>query len=92
MTGKIGRQTDWRLFQHPLSCLQYDAVRINQLYEQARWAVLLEETECTEEEMVVFAALQVGGSARPSILPQVYTGSIAPNDPVSPMSSSQVGG
>ncbi|XP_028565789.1 fermitin family homolog 3 isoform X2 [Podarcis muralis] len=37
---------------------KYDAVRINQLYEQARWAVLLEETDCTEEEMVVFAALQ----------------------------------
>ncbi|XP_053576037.1 fermitin family homolog 3 [Bombina bombina] len=35
-----------------------DAVRINLLYEQARWAVLLEETECTEEEMMVFAALQ----------------------------------
>lgn len=44
---------------HLLSCLQYDAIRINQLYEQARWAVLLEETDCTEEEMVVFAALQV---------------------------------
>lgn len=39
--------------------LQYDAVRITQLYEQARWAVLLEETESTEEEMMVFAALQV---------------------------------
>uniref|UniRef100_A0A670YXM2 FERM domain containing kindlin 3 n=1 Tax=Pseudonaja textilis TaxID=8673 RepID=A0A670YXM2_PSETE len=37
---------------------KYDAVRINQLYEQARWSVLLEETDCTEEEMVVFAALQ----------------------------------
>ncbi|XP_074860959.1 fermitin family homolog 3 [Carettochelys insculpta] len=37
---------------------KYDAVRINQLYEQARWAVLLEETDCTEEEMMVFAALQ----------------------------------
>ncbi|XP_078064876.1 fermitin family homolog 3-like, partial [Mustelus asterias] len=35
-----------------------DAVRINQLYEQARWAVLLEEIECTEEEMMMFAALQ----------------------------------
>lgn len=35
-----------------------DAVRINLLFEQARWAVLLEETECTEEEMMVFAALQ----------------------------------
>lgn len=37
---------------------QYDAVRINQLYEQARWAVLLEEIDCTEEEMLIFAALQ----------------------------------
>ncbi|XP_004634342.2 fermitin family homolog 1 isoform X1 [Octodon degus] len=37
---------------------KYDAVRINQLYEQARWAVLLEEIDCTEEEMLIFAALQ----------------------------------
>ncbi|KAF3824683.1 hypothetical protein GH733_010017 [Mirounga leonina] len=36
----------------------YDAVRINQLYEQARWAILLEEIDCTEEEMLIFAALQ----------------------------------
>ncbi|RXN04775.1 fermitin family -like protein [Labeo rohita] len=28
------------------------------MYEQARWAILLEEIECTEEEMMVFAALQ----------------------------------
>ncbi|KAG3262862.1 fermitin family member 1 [Ictidomys tridecemlineatus] len=38
--------------------IQYDAVRINQLYEQARWAILLEEIDCTEEEMLIFAALQ----------------------------------
>lgn len=38
--------------------LQYDAVRINQIYEQARWAILLEEVDCTEEEMLIFAALQ----------------------------------
>ncbi|XP_019797003.1 fermitin family homolog 1 isoform X2 [Tursiops truncatus] len=37
---------------------KYDAVRINQLYEQARWAILLEEIDCTEEEMLIFAALQ----------------------------------
>ncbi|GAB5569409.1 fermitin family homolog 1 isoform X1 [Prionailurus iriomotensis] len=37
---------------------KYDAVRINQLYEQARWAILLEEIDCTEEEMMIFAALQ----------------------------------
>ncbi|XP_069036338.1 fermitin family homolog 3b [Lepisosteus oculatus] len=37
---------------------KYDAVRITQLYEQARWAILLEEIDCTEEEMMLFAALQ----------------------------------
>ncbi|NWV96324.1 FERM1 protein, partial [Machaerirhynchus nigripectus] len=37
---------------------KYDAVRINQIYEQARWAILLEEIDCTEEEMLIFAALQ----------------------------------
>ncbi|XP_038607844.1 fermitin family homolog 1 isoform X2 [Tachyglossus aculeatus] len=37
---------------------KYDAIRINQLYEQARWAILLEEIDCTEEEMLIFAALQ----------------------------------
>ncbi|KAL7991288.1 hypothetical protein Chor_015544 [Crotalus horridus] len=36
----------------------YDAVRIHQLYEQARWAILLEEIDCTEEETFIFAALQ----------------------------------
>uniref|UniRef100_A0A8C7Y2M3 FERM domain containing kindlin 2 n=1 Tax=Oryzias sinensis TaxID=183150 RepID=A0A8C7Y2M3_9TELE len=39
-------------------CPQYDAIRVNQLYEQAKWAILLEEIECTEEEMMMFAALQ----------------------------------
>ncbi|CAH2255323.1 fermitin family homolog 1 [Pelobates cultripes] len=37
---------------------KYDAVRINQLFEQARWAILLGEIDCTEEEMLMFAALQ----------------------------------
>ncbi|KAM6954283.1 fermitin family homolog 1 [Aplochiton taeniatus] len=37
---------------------KYDAVRITQLYEQARWVILLEEIECTEEEMLMFASLQ----------------------------------
>lgn len=39
--------------------VQYDAVRLTQLYEQARWAILLEDIDCTEEEMMLFAALQV---------------------------------
>merc|ERR1719367_2250089 len=36
-----------------------DAVRINQIYEQARWQILNEEIDCTEEEMLLFAALQL---------------------------------
>lgn len=43
----------------PYFC-QYDKVRLMQLYEQARWAILLEDTDCTEEEMMLFGALQVG--------------------------------
>lgn len=38
---------------------KYDAVRINLIYEQAKWAILNEEIDCTEEEMLMFAALQV---------------------------------
>lgn len=36
-----------------------DSSRINQIYEQARWAILTEEIDCTEEEMMLFAALQL---------------------------------
>uniref|UniRef100_A0A915LCH1 PH domain-containing protein n=2 Tax=Meloidogyne incognita group TaxID=654580 RepID=A0A915LCH1_MELJA len=39
--------------------LKYDPVRINQLYEQAKWSILLEEVEHTEEEAALFAALQL---------------------------------
>ncbi|VDK22438.1 unnamed protein product [Anisakis simplex] len=38
---------------------KYDPVRINQLYEQAKWSILLEEFDHTEEEAMLFAALQV---------------------------------
>ncbi|BFF99297.1 unc-112-related protein [Drosophila madeirensis] len=37
---------------------KYDQVRINQLYEQAKWSILNEELDCTEEESLMFAALQ----------------------------------
>ena len=47
---------------------QYDAVRINQIYEQARWALISEEIDCTEEEMVMFAALQVNKRDQLSLL------------------------
>ena len=35
-----------------------DESRIAQLYEQARWSILTEEVDCTEEEAYTFAALQ----------------------------------
>lgn len=38
---------------------QYDVVRLTQMYEQARWAILLEDIDCTEEEMLLFGAIQV---------------------------------
>ncbi|CAF0782376.1 unnamed protein product [Adineta ricciae] len=36
-----------------------DAVRLNQLYEQAKWSILSEDIDCTEEEIMAFAALQL---------------------------------
>ena len=38
---------------------QVDEFRIVQMYEQAKWSILTEEVECTEEEAYTFAALQV---------------------------------
>ena len=37
-----------------------DPVRINLIYEQAKWQILNGVIDCTEEEMMLFAALQVG--------------------------------
>lgn len=39
--------------------VQYDRVRINQIYEQAKWSLIMEEIDCTDDEMMMFAALQV---------------------------------
>nr|CDS20537.1 unc 112 protein [Echinococcus granulosus] len=39
--------------------LKNSAVRINQLFEQARWSVVSETIECTNEEAALFAALQL---------------------------------
>lgn len=38
---------------------KYDSARINLIYEQGKWAILNEEIDCTEEEMLMFAALQL---------------------------------
>ena len=43
---------------------KYDAARINLIYNQAKYAILNEEIDCTEEEMLMFAALQVIMSSR----------------------------
>ena len=40
-----------------------DPARINLIYEQAKWQLLNEEIDCTEEEMMLFAALQVRRNA-----------------------------
>ena len=34
-------------------------MRINLIYEQAKWQILNEEIDCTEEEMLLFASLQL---------------------------------
>ena len=39
--------------------LKNDLIRINQIYEQAKWSILSEEVDCTETELIKFAALQV---------------------------------
>ncbi len=36
-----------------------DSSRINQIYEQAKWSILSEEVDATEQELVNFAALQL---------------------------------
>ena len=56
---------------------KYDAVRINQIYEQAKWQLLNEEIDCTEEEMLMFGALQLQinlQSAQPQPLNDVRDG------------------
>lgn len=54
---------------------KYDAVRINQIYEQAKWSLISEELDCTEEEMIMFAAIQLQVQKQ-SLLPQSsYDGS-----------------
>lgn len=44
---------------YELTARPQDAPRLNQLYQQARWQILNQQVQCTEEEMLLFAALQV---------------------------------
>ena len=54
---------------------KFDAVRINMIFEQAKWQILNEQIDCTEEEMLLFAALQVFYFSFP-IVPFVTTSPI----------------
>ncbi|XP_038849487.1 fermitin family homolog 3b [Salvelinus namaycush] len=59
---------------------KYDAVRLTQMYEQARWAILLEDIECTEEEMLLFGAIQYHINKLSLSEPQTMTSSPAMDD------------
>ena len=58
-----------------------DPVRINLIYEQAKWQLLNEGIDCTEEEMMLFAALQVRKSGILSKQTTFFTSSDPPADP-----------
>uniref|UniRef100_A0A3P8ZNF2 PH domain-containing protein n=1 Tax=Esox lucius TaxID=8010 RepID=A0A3P8ZNF2_ESOLU len=59
---------------------KYDAVRLTQLYEQARWAILLEDIDCTEEEMMLFGGLQYHINKLSLSEPQAMTSTPAMDD------------
>lgn len=46
---------------------KYDPVRINQIYEQAKWSIFMEEIDFTDEEAYMFAALQLQVQLRAQI-------------------------
>ncbi|KAK7922431.1 hypothetical protein WMY93_009333 [Mugilogobius chulae] len=59
---------------------KYDVVRLTQLYEQARWAILLEDIDCTEEEMMLFGALQYHINKVAQSEPQLVASAAAMDD------------
>ncbi|KAM4621595.1 fermitin family homolog 3-like [Polymixia lowei] len=69
---------------------KYDAVRLTQLYEQARWAILLEDVDCTEEEMMLFGALQYHINKLSLSEPQALSSSAAMDDLDSALQSLEV--
>uniref|UniRef100_A0A4W6F217 FERM domain containing kindlin 3b n=1 Tax=Lates calcarifer TaxID=8187 RepID=A0A4W6F217_LATCA len=69
---------------------KYDVVRLTQLYEQARWAILLEDIDCTEEEMMLFGALQYHISKVSQSEPQLLSSSAAMDDLESALQSLEV--
>ncbi|XP_037636677.1 fermitin family homolog 3b [Sebastes umbrosus] len=69
---------------------KYDVVRLTQLYEQARWAILLEDIDCTEEEMMLFGALQYHISKVSQSEPQMVSSNAAMDDLESALQSLEV--
>uniref|UniRef100_A0A8C6KXL4 FERM domain containing kindlin 3b n=1 Tax=Nothobranchius furzeri TaxID=105023 RepID=A0A8C6KXL4_NOTFU len=69
---------------------KYDVVRLTQLYEQARWAILLEDIDCTEEEMMLFGALQYHISKVSQSEPQALSTNTAMDDLESALLSLEV--
>uniref|UniRef100_A0A7N8WK26 FERM domain containing kindlin 3 n=1 Tax=Mastacembelus armatus TaxID=205130 RepID=A0A7N8WK26_9TELE len=69
---------------------KYDVVRLTLLYEQARWAILLEDIDCTEEEMMLFGALQYHISKVSQSEPQMLSSSAAMDDLESALQSLEV--
>ncbi|XP_056137486.1 fermitin family homolog 3b isoform X2 [Lampris incognitus] len=69
---------------------KYDAVRLTQVYEQARWAILLEDVDCTEEEMMLFGALQYHISKLALTEPQTLSTNAAMEDLESALQSLEV--
>uniref|UniRef100_A0AAQ4PTU8 FERM domain containing kindlin 3b n=1 Tax=Gasterosteus aculeatus aculeatus TaxID=481459 RepID=A0AAQ4PTU8_GASAC len=69
---------------------KYDVVRLTQLYEQARWAILLEDIDCTEEEMMLFGALQYHISKVSQSEPQMVSSNAAMDDLDSALQSLEV--
>ncbi|XP_032410781.1 fermitin family homolog 3b [Xiphophorus hellerii] len=69
---------------------KYDVVRLTQLYEQARWAILLEDIDCTEEEMMLFGALQYHINKVALSEPQMMSSNAALDDLESALQSLEV--
>ena len=73
------REGDMLLLRFKFFCFydlnpKYDAARINLIYNQAKYAILNEEIDCTEEEMLMFGALQVFiGLISPNLAIYSYT-------------------
>ncbi|KAA0194195.1 Fermitin family 1 [Fasciolopsis buskii] len=68
--------------------MKYDTVRIHQLNKQARWSILSGLLDCTEDEMIVFAAYQLQAELQTSAADQtVYQMGVPlelPQNPASP--------